>query len=109
MNTYNVSSLLLAEDAMALYIRTMSSTTSNNKKTLNGLELRNRHCEARMVAVDYFRINSTQVQASATWKLELDIDAVFIEIRTAYRSAKQRRPSFVAGLERRGSRGITLL
>lgn len=96
----------ISEQAISLYIRLMSEATMDIKKPLNGFELKNVHFESRLKAIDFFRINNQGL--ANHWRLERDLECLFDEIRTSHRQ-QSISSNFVDTLERRGSRGRTLI
>jgi hypothetical protein len=81
---------------LELYQNRMSEFLSENVIPPSSLELRAKHAEFKMEAVDSFRKNSTG-RPIGVWKLERELELIFEE--TLLMTKRVRRESFTDGVK----------
>lgn len=77
----------VAEEAILLYIKKMTNYNYSCLVPPSPLELRQKHAEYKVAALDYLTMKS--IGEGRSWKLELELDRVFQSIREINRCERK--------------------
>lgn len=77
----------VSDDAILLYIRKMTNFNYSCLVPPSPLELRQKHAECKIAALDYLITNS--IGEGRSWKLEQEIERVFQSIKEINRSERK--------------------